>query len=81
MAQMARVKQRGDPVEEQLVVGIEAILVSPNFLFRIEKDRVCAPGPVAAKATAGRGSAGCALPERLRTGVAPLVFSVEQHAG
>ena len=39
MAQMARVKQRGDSPEEQLVVGIEAILVSPNFLFRVEKDR------------------------------------------
>ncbi len=39
MAQMARVKKRGDPAEEQLVVGIQAILVSPNFLFRVEKDR------------------------------------------
>jgi hypothetical protein len=38
VAQMTRVKQRGDPPEEQLVVGIEAILVSPDFLFRIEKD-------------------------------------------
>ena len=38
VAQMTRVKQRGDSPEEQLVVGIEAILVSPNFLFRIEKD-------------------------------------------
>jgi hypothetical protein len=37
--QMDRVKQRGDSPEEQLVVGIEAILVSPNFLFRIENDR------------------------------------------
>ena len=46
MQQMARVKRRGDPVEEQLVVGIESILVSPNFLFRIEKDR----GPRAADA-------------------------------
>jgi hypothetical protein len=46
IAQMARVKQRGDSTEEQLVVGIEALLVSPNFLFRVEKDR----GPAAADA-------------------------------
>lgn len=39
MAQTARVKQRGDSPEEQLVVAIEAILVSPNFLFRVERDR------------------------------------------
>ncbi len=37
-AQMERVKQRGDSPEEQVVVGIEALLISPNFLFRIEKD-------------------------------------------
>jgi hypothetical protein len=53
MAQMARVKQRGDPVEEQLVVGIEAILISPNFLFRIEKDQGPAAPAVPAKATTG----------------------------
>jgi Protein of unknown function (DUF1592)/Protein of unknown function (DUF1588)/Protein of unknown function (DUF1587)/Protein of unknown function (DUF1585)/Protein of unknown function (DUF1595) len=52
VAQMARVKQRGDSSEEQLVVGIEAILVSPNFLFRIEKDHVAKPSPVAAKPSA-----------------------------
>ena len=53
VAQMARVKQRGDSPEEQLVVGIEAILVSPNFLFRIEKDHIpkatAAAAAVAAK--------------------------------
>ena len=40
MAQAARVKQRGDPFEEQVVVAIEALLVSPNFLFRIERDPI-----------------------------------------
>jgi hypothetical protein len=51
-AQMARVKQRGDSPEEQLVVGIEAILISPNFLFRIEKEHVAKPSAVAAKPSA-----------------------------
>ena len=40
VAQMDRVKRRGDSPEEQLVVGIQAILISPNFLFRIENDQV-----------------------------------------
>ena len=53
MAQMARVKQRGDPAEEQLVVGIEAILVSPNFLFRVERDRVPKAGANVAKVSTG----------------------------
>jgi mono/diheme cytochrome c family protein len=38
MAQARRVRLRGDPFEEQIAVAIEAMLVSPNFLFRIEKD-------------------------------------------
>jgi len=38
MAQATRVRLRGDPFEEQIAVAIEAMLVSPNFLFRIEKD-------------------------------------------
>jgi hypothetical protein len=50
VAQMDRVKKRGDPMQEQLVVGIEAILVSPNFLFRIEKDQ--APKTTAAAVAA-----------------------------
>jgi hypothetical protein len=52
MAQMARVKQRGDSAEEQLVVGIEAILVSPNFLFRVEKDHAPKAASLAARANA-----------------------------
>jgi len=39
MAQIARVRERGDSFEEQIVMAIQAMLVSPNFLFRIEKDR------------------------------------------
>ena len=31
--------RRGEPLEEALAVGIQAILVSPDFLFRIERDR------------------------------------------
>jgi len=52
LAQMARVKQRGDSPEEQLVVGIEAILVSPNFLFRVEKDHAPKTSPAAAAVAA-----------------------------
>jgi len=60
MAQIARVKQRGDSPEEQLVVGIEALLVSPSFLFRVEKDRAPKSTPasrVAAKPEAAEPSA------------------------
>jgi hypothetical protein len=38
MAQATRARLRGDSFEEQIVVAMEAMLVSPNFLFRIEKD-------------------------------------------
>ena len=49
--------------------GLERILVSPQFLFRIERQ----PAKVAA------GS--CLSNQRSRTGVAALVFPVEQHSG
>ena len=52
MAQVTRVKQRGDPFEEQIAVAMEAMLVSPNFLFRIEKD----PPPAKLVRTAGMTS-------------------------
>jgi hypothetical protein len=52
IALMTRVKQRGDSPEEQLVVGIEAILVSPNFLFRMEKDHAPRTSPAAASVAA-----------------------------
>jgi hypothetical protein len=38
MAQATRARLRGDSFEEQIVVAMEAMLVSPSFLFRIEKD-------------------------------------------
>ncbi|HZT33927.1 MAG TPA: DUF1592 domain-containing protein [Bryobacteraceae bacterium] len=36
-------RQQGDPFEQGIRVALEAILVSPRFLFRIERD----PGPAA----------------------------------
>jgi mono/diheme cytochrome c family protein len=33
-----RVKQRGDSFEEQVVIALQAMLVSPKFLFRVERD-------------------------------------------
>jgi hypothetical protein len=39
MAHAKRVKDRGDRFEEQIAVAIQAILVSPKFLFRIERDQ------------------------------------------
>jgi hypothetical protein len=66
VAQMARVKQRGDSAEEQLVVGIEAILVSPNFLFRIERGQAPKTAPMAANgnaaAIAAKPSAASTIP-------------------
>jgi mono/diheme cytochrome c family protein len=48
MAHAKRVKERGDPFEEQVAVAIQAMLVSPRYLFRIERDQVrkapAAPG-------------------------------------
>jgi len=38
MAQANRAKLRGDSFEEQIAVAMEAMLVSPSFLFRVEKD-------------------------------------------
>jgi hypothetical protein len=40
-------KQRGDLLEEGLCISLQAMLVSPDFLFRIERDR---PASKAAKA-------------------------------
>ena len=36
---MAEVRKTGDSFEDGLVVAIQAMLVSPHFLFRIEQDR------------------------------------------
>jgi hypothetical protein len=38
MAHVARARQRGDSFEDQIVVAMQAILVSPDFLFRIERE-------------------------------------------
>ncbi len=52
MAQATRVRLRGDPFEEQIAVAMEAMLVSPNFLFRVEKD----PPPAKVVRNAGLSS-------------------------
>ena len=39
--------EEGDPLEEGLVLAIQALLVSPDFLFRMEKDRPAPPGVIA----------------------------------
>lgn len=42
IALMDEVRSAGDSFEESLVVTLQAILVSPHFLFRIEQDRQAA---------------------------------------
>lgn len=42
IALMDQVRHTGDSFEEGLVVALQAILVSPHFLFRIEQDRQAA---------------------------------------
>ena len=37
-------RQRGEPFDDGIVVALQALLVSPDFLFRLEQDRV---GPAA----------------------------------
>jgi mono/diheme cytochrome c family protein len=44
-------RQEGS-LDEGLAVGIQALLVSPDFLFRIERDRSVKPGPTAMTAKA-----------------------------
>ena len=72
MAHADRARKRGDPFEEQVVVAMQAMLVSPNFLFRIERDQPARE--------ARRSRPRLVLSERLRTGVASLVLPVVQHA-
>ncbi len=45
----ALAQRRGEPLEEALAVAIEAMLVSPDFLFRIEHDRAVPARTVPAK--------------------------------
>ncbi|HTV00976.1 MAG TPA: DUF1592 domain-containing protein [Luteitalea sp.] len=40
VAVMARAQKAGEPYDESLAIALQAVLVSPDFLFRIEKDRV-----------------------------------------
>jgi hypothetical protein len=47
------VRKDGGSFEESLSVTLQAILVSPNFLFRIEKDAAAKPGATATAAPIG----------------------------
>ena len=49
VAVMAKAQKAGESFDEALAVALQAVLVSPDFLFRIEKDR-----PATATATAFR---------------------------
>jgi mono/diheme cytochrome c family protein len=40
-------RQKGDSFDEGIVVVLQGVLVSPDFLFRIERDRATATGPAA----------------------------------
>ena len=61
-------RKQGDPFEEGIATALEAVLVSPKFLYRIERDQPCRrPG-------AGRSR------EPVRAGFAPLLLPLEQHA-
>ena len=40
VAVMARARKLGESFDESLAIGLQALLVSPDFLYRIEKDRV-----------------------------------------
>ena len=61
-------QDHGDTFDQGVRVRLEAILVSPDFLFRIEHDPL-------------RTTPAAAPHQRLRTGLASLLFPVEQHAG
>jgi len=50
LALMNRARREGDSFEEGLCLSLQAMLVSPHFLYRIEKDRT-ATAPAAEKAT------------------------------
>ena len=62
-------RRQGDSFEEGIVQALQAMLVSPHFLFRIEK------GLPAASAEAAHSH------RRARIGFAALLFPLEQHAG
>ena len=62
-------RKQGDSFEEGIATALQAVLVSPNFLYRIERDQPAAPG---------RTSAPVSTYELARKA---LLFPVEQHAG
>ncbi len=44
VAVMARAQKAGESFDEALAIALQAVLVSPDFLFRIEQDRVARDG-------------------------------------
>lgn len=48
---VALVRKQGDPFEEGIATALQAILVSPQFLFRIEQDRPAVAGMTSAPVT------------------------------
>ena len=62
-------QKEGDSFEQGVRIALQAVLVSPQFLFRIERDK----DPVDAD--------GRTPDQRVRTRNPPVVFPVEQHAG
>ena len=43
---VALARKQGDSFEEGIATALEAVLVSPNFLYRIERDRAGAAGTI-----------------------------------
>ncbi len=60
---------QGDSFEEGICLALQGMLVSPHFLYRIERDPPLRP-PTRPH-----------LDQPARTGLAPVLLSVEQHAG
>jgi hypothetical protein len=59
MSHAIRARDRGDSMEEQLVVTLQAMLVSPYFLFRIEKDPTAKSGAAkVVRTSTGKRAAG-----------------------
>ena len=71
--ELYRTAKAADGFDAGIEMGLSAVLTSPEFLFRIERD----PSPV-------RGTAGSAYGlshQRSRAGVAAVVLPLEQHPG
>ena len=62
-------QEEEDSFDEGLAVGIQAVLVSPDFLFRIERDHAAGPDVTSYPITPARA------------GDASVLFPVGQHAG